>query len=141
MFCKNCGAECHEGAAICTLCGFAIGTGDHYCQSCGEAVQPGQAVCVKCGTALDNAAGAKVAPKGNKSKLVAGLLGIFLGSLGVHNFYLGKTKRAVIQLLVSLLTCGVGATAMGIWGLVEGILILMSHQGYTTDGQGNTLCD
>ena len=59
-----------------------------------------------------------------KSKLAAGLLGIFLGSLGIHNFYLGYQKKALIQLLVSLLTCGIGATAMWIWGLVEGIQIL-----------------
>ena len=59
-----------------------------------------------------------------KSKLAAGLLGIFLGSLGVHNFYLGYTGKAIAQLLISLLTCGFGAVASGIWGLVEGILIL-----------------
>jgi len=29
----------------------------------------------------------------NKSKLAAGLLAIFLGTLGVHNFYLGYTKK------------------------------------------------
>lgn len=59
-----------------------------------------------------------------KDKLVAGLLGIFLGSLGIHKFYLGYTKEAVIMLLVSLLTCGIGASVMGIIGLVEGILYL-----------------
>ncbi len=59
-----------------------------------------------------------------KEKLPAGLLGIFLGSLGIHKFYLGYTKEAVIMLLVSLLTCGIGASVMGIIGLVEGILYL-----------------
>ena len=55
-----------------------------------------------------------------KSKLVAGLLGIFLGGLGVHNFYLGFSGKAVIQIVVSLITCGLGS----IWGLIEGIMIL-----------------
>ena len=41
-----------------------------------------------------------------KSKLVAGLLGIFLGAYGIHNFYLGNTKRALIQLLMTVCSCG-----------------------------------
>ncbi len=61
-----------------------------------------------------------------KSKLVAGLLGIFLGGFGVHNFYLGFTARAIIQIVVSLVTCGIGAW----WGIIEGILILCGR--YTT---------
>jgi TM2 domain-containing membrane protein YozV len=59
-----------------------------------------------------------------KDKTAAGLLGIFLGSLGIHKFYLNYTKEGVIMLLVSLLTCGVGATVMGIIGFIEGILYL-----------------
>ena len=38
-----------------------------------------------------------------KRRLAAGLLGILLGTLGIHNFYLGFTTRGVIQLLVSLI--------------------------------------
>ena len=63
-------------------------------------------------------------PYEQKSKLAAGLLGIFLGGLGIHNFYLGYQSRGLIQLLVSLLTCGIGAVPMSIWGLIEGIQIL-----------------
>lgn len=59
-----------------------------------------------------------------KQKLTAGLLGIFLGSLGIHKFYLGYKKEALIMLLVSLLTCGFGASVMGIIGLIEGIMYL-----------------
>ena len=59
-----------------------------------------------------------------KSKIAGGLLGIFLGGLGVHNFYLGYTGKAVAQLLISLLSCGFLAWASAIWGLIEGILIL-----------------
>lgn len=59
-----------------------------------------------------------------KSKIAAGLLGIFLGSFGVHNFYLGYTGKAVAQLLITLLTCGIGSVASGIWGFIEGIMIL-----------------
>jgi hypothetical protein len=71
-----------------------------------------------------------------KSKLVAGLLGILLGWLGVHRFYLGYTAIGVAQILVSLLTCGVG----WLWGLIEGILILTGSS-ITTDADGRPLKD
>ena len=57
-------------------------------------------------------------------KLVAGILAILLGSLGIHKFYLGYQKTGIIMLLVSLLTCGVGACVMSIIGIVEGIMYL-----------------
>lgn len=69
-----------------------------------------------------------------KQKMVAGLLGIFLGGFGAHNFYLGYTKKAVIQLIVTLVTCGIGAW----WGFIEGILILCGKT-ITTDAEGNEL--
>lgn len=74
-----------------------------------------------------------------KSKLAAGLLGIFLGSLGVHNFYLGYTGKAVAQLLISLLSCGMLSFASAVWGLIEGIMILTGS--INTDGDGNPLGD
>lgn len=74
-----------------------------------------------------------------KSKIAAGLLGIFLGSLGIHNFYLGFTGKAIAQLLISLLSCGTLAWASGIWGLIEGILILTGSM--NVDAEGNPLKD
>jgi len=61
---------------------------------------------------------------GADKKIVAGILGILLGSLGIHKFYLGYTTPGIIMLLVTVLTCGVGASVMGIIGLVEGIIYL-----------------
>jgi hypothetical protein len=55
-----------------------------------------------------------------RSRWVAGLLGVFLGWLGIHRFYLGYTRIGVIQIVVTMFTGGSG----GIWGFVEGILIL-----------------
>jgi len=57
-------------------------------------------------------------------KLAAGICGILLGSLGIHKFILGLTTPGVIMLLVSVLTCGIGAAPMGVIGLVEGIIYL-----------------
>jgi len=60
----------------------------------------------------------------NGKKVAAGVCGILLGAFGVHKFILGYTTEGLIMLLVSVLTCGFGATVMGIIGLVEGILYL-----------------
>ncbi len=63
-------------------------------------------------------------PIGADKKLPAGICGILLGCLGVHKFILGYTREGVIMLLITLLTCGVGASVVGIIGLIEGIIYL-----------------
>ena len=70
-----------------------------------------------------------------KKKMTAALLGILLGAWGVHNFYLGFTKKAIIQKIVSVCTCGIG----GIWGFIEGIMILTGS--INQDAEGNPLVD
>ena len=60
----------------------------------------------------------------SNKKLAAGLTGIFLGAFGVHKFILGYTKPAVIMLVVSLLTCGVGYFIFQVSGIVEGVIYL-----------------
>lgn len=61
-------------------------------------------------------------------KIPAGILGILLGSLGIHKFILGYTKEGVIMLLVTILggifTFGIASSVMGLIGLIEGILYL-----------------
>ncbi len=63
-----------------------------------------------------------------KEKMVAGLLGIFLGSLGIHKFYLGYTTEAIIMLAVTIvggfISLGLVSGVMGIIGLIEGIIYL-----------------
>lgn len=59
-------------------------------------------------------------PYSDKSKLVAGLLQIFLGSFGVGRFYLGDIGMGVAQILVTFLTLGLGA----LWPLIDGIMLL-----------------
>jgi TM2 domain-containing membrane protein YozV len=58
-------------------------------------------------------------PFSDKSKIVAGLLQIFL-PFGIGRFYIGDNKIGVIQLVVTVLTCGIG----GIWGIIDGIIML-----------------
>ncbi|WP_460835841.1 TM2 domain-containing protein [Nocardioides hungaricus] len=58
-------------------------------------------------------------PYSDKSKLVAGLLQILI-PLGIGRFYIGDTKTGVWQLVVTLITCGIG----GLWPFIDGIIIL-----------------
>lgn len=53
-------------------------------------------------------------------KLTAGLCGILIGGFAVHKFVLGYTNTAILQLVLSVFTCG----AVGIIGLIEGIIYL-----------------
>lgn len=61
---------------------------------------------------------------GADKKIAAGICGILIGSLGIHKFILGYQREGVIMLLVSLLTCGIGAPIMSIIGIVEGVMYL-----------------
>ena len=76
-----------------------------------------------------------------KTKMAAGLLGIFLGGLGVHNFYLGFTGKGIAQLLITVLSLGMLAFVSSIWGLIEGIMILTAspHSSAARDAQGRVL--
>jgi len=57
----------------------------------------------------------------SSKKLSAGLLGIFLGAIGVHKLVLGYTTSGVIMLVATILTCGFTGFIMGTIGLIEGI--------------------
>lgn len=65
-----------------------------------------------------------------KNRIAAGLLALTMGALGIHSFYLGNASKGLMQLLVSLLTCGIGAVVLQILGIIEGVKIL--------DGRINT---
>ncbi len=68
----------------------------------------------------------------HRSKVVAGLLGVFLGGLGVHRFYLGYTGIGLLQLLLA-------CTGISwIWGFIEGIICFM---GGMQDAEGRELRD
>lgn len=73
-----------------------------------------------------------------KSKVVAGILAICFGTLGIHNFYLGYTAKGIIQLSATIVSCILGTllsviliglvfflvpTAIWIWAVIEAIFI------------------
>ncbi len=133
MNCPNCGSELANDAKFCSVCGNPV------------PVQNGGAGTENAAPNYQNPAPNYQNPRPNyqyaapnsapKSRLLAGILGLLLGGIGVHNFYLGNTTRAVIQIVVSCVTCGVGS----IWGFVEGILILCRQ--INTDANGIPLKD
>ena len=143
MYCKNCGQQIDDLAAVCIHCGVAVGNGNKYCHNCGFHIAEGVEFCRSCGVDVRSKAEQKQTTAATdpnaKSKIVAGILGIFLGYFGVHNFYLGYNKRAIAQLLLTLFGCGIGAVASSIWSLIEGILYLVGHEKFNTDAQGNPL--
>jgi hypothetical protein len=57
-----------------------------------------------------------------KSKIAAGLLGIFLGGIGIHKFYMGKVGMGILYLLF----CWTGIPALV--GFIEGIIYLASNE-------------
>src|SRR5688572_9297527 len=93
MYCRNCGNTVTEGAVVCLSCGAAPLKGNKHCQNCGKETDPLADVCLSCGTPLSG--GMLATPAGGdfmtrnvfgteqKSKLVAGVLGILLGWLGI----------------------------------------------------------
>lgn len=123
-FCTNCGAKLEESQEKCTSCGKVLKASGENTTNNTNAPQNG--------TVYANSA--------PKSKVCAGLLGIFLGCFGVHNFYLGFTGKGVAQLLLTLIgwvLCGLGPVVAGIWGLIEGIMLLTGS--IDKDASGNPL--
>ena len=125
MFCPNCGSQTSDGANNCSNCGASLNA-NNVQQTTGN-YQPNN---------MNNNGGEQ------KSKLAAGLFGIFLGAFGVHDFYLGNVRNGVIKLCLTLIgwiLCGLGPIAAQIWGLVDGILVLAGK--VTTDANGVPLKD
>lgn len=57
-------------------------------------------------------------------RVVAGIVAILFGSLGIHKFILGYQKEGIIMLVVSLLSFGFLAGLVALVGLIEGIIYL-----------------
>lgn len=134
MFCKKCGEKISEFAQVCPNCGAAVAPDNsiNFCPNCGGRTPPGAAFCPQCGYSMNQRR--PVQTYQQKSKIAAGLFGIFLGGLGIHNFYLGFKGKAIAQLLISILSFGLLAWISAIWGLIEGIMILVGSICYDADG-------
>ena len=147
MKCLKCNEELKKGTNFCPNCGQKVekeedikkDDGSLYCPKCGQKVDKNIIYCPVCGQKVD---GSKINNPNQRSKIGAGLLGIFIGYLGVHNFYLGYTSKGIAQILlttIGIFACGLGPIISWTWGLVEGILILTGS--INLDADGNRLQD
>ena len=139
MFCNHCGAQMSEGAGFCTQCGTSTGAG---ASPTGPAPQPPLTPGWTASASGPSSSPLAPAPGAPKAKLVAALLGIFVGAFGIHRFYLGYNAIGIAQLVLGVLgivTCGITTLASAIWGLVEGILILTGS--INRDAQGRPLTE
>ncbi len=114
------------------------------CPNCKQKAPDTATACPSCGTAFATPpdpgapyyrppqAGSSGAPADRKDKTVAGILGILLGGLGIHAFYIGNTKMGIILLLtgliVGIVTCGIGFGIPGTIGIIQGILYLVASE-------------
>lgn len=114
------------------------GVDEMYCASCGAIIKRAAEICPKCGVRvtyrpMSPVAHTDRADRSHRSRVAAGILGVLLGGLGVHRFYLGHIGVGIIQIVVTVITFGFGA----IWGFIEGIIILAD--GNFRDGEGKFL--
>lgn len=131
--CNECQKEMSDLAEKCPNCGCP-NKPKKVCPECNESMDMTCSTCPKCGYVFKTTSNNSNTSGAAKSKMAAGLLGIFLGAFGVHNFYLGYTGKAVGQLLITVLSCFFLSPISSIWGLVEGILILTGSINVDADG-------
>lgn len=90
---------------------------EKFCHECGALIRARAEICPKCGVRQPSETG--------KNKMTAALLAIFLGGIGAHRFYLGKTGSGVIYLLFCWTFIPL------VVGLIEGLVYLgMSDQAF-----------
>ena len=107
----------------CTKCGAINDDTAQYCSNCQAVLTPVSTGYQPLQSVNPNAL-TDWKSMGADKKLVAGILAILVGSLGVHKFVLGYTTEGVIMLLVTVLTCGIAGIVMSVVGIVEGIMYL-----------------
>ncbi|MDO5472156.1 MAG: NINE protein [Akkermansia sp.] len=64
-----------------------------------------------------------------KSRLAYILLALFLGGLGIHNFYAGYKGKAIAQLLITVVSLGYLSIISGIWALVDIFIVKQDADG------------
>ncbi|WMW24003.1 NINE protein [Methanolobus sediminis] len=90
-----------------------VGDNEKYCTKCGSVITKEAVICPKCGVKQPS-----IGSSGEKNKVAAGILGILLGGLGAHKFYLGQVGTGILYL------CFSWTMIPSLIGLIEGIIYL-----------------
>lgn len=164
MFCPKCGKEINDQSTFCMHCGFKINSQPTDFSRYNDMPQPEHApsfkyadvelapsndrfknqVLDKMDNINDSVATGPISPK---SKTAAGLLAIFLGLLGIHDFYVGKTLMGVIHIVILFLTFSLGFWSLLFFGRIIflGLLIwnvidaVIFFSGKGSDGYGRRI--
>ena len=116
----------------CEYCENEVPTGVSRCPSCGAAVKLSVDVATiaqpKVGEAstrihTPTECEEVMLPHKRKMKAVYVVLGFFLGAIGIHNFYAGYKRRAIAQLLITVLSFGYLLLVSWIWAVIEIIIV------------------
>ena len=133
----------------CPFCAEKISVFAKKCRYCGELIDPTLRMMTEMKneskTAVNIVSGpaVKIVPLGNnvsstavevspKQRITYILLGIFLGGLGIHNFYAGYSGRGVAQLLISLLIGWLVLPLIAVW-----IWVIIEVCTVNKDAEGN----
>ncbi|MDR2756162.1 MAG: TM2 domain-containing protein [Planctomycetaceae bacterium] len=122
MYCTNCGKDgVRENSTACLGCGISPHAAEkNYCCNCGEKLNNvNQVICTKCGCSVKS-----IATSGESKRIIAGILGLCFGGIGVHKFYLGSWGWGIVYLAAVVLTAGFGALVTSPIALVESIIYL-----------------
>lgn len=141
MYCRNCGRKIEDGFEYCDECEKKLNeVKEEKKEEVVEVVENNNNTSeenketeVKSENTTNTTSNNAVNPQA-KSKVAAGIFAILLGAFGIHNFYLGFNGKAVAQLLLTILSCGILSPVSALWGLIEGILILTGSQSTDADG-------
>lgn len=160
IFCEKCNALLSPGAKFCANCGAKVTEEKaedntynensntwkqektKYCSSCGSVIGADKIICPICGK-YTNAQQKIVYCSSNneKNNVVAGLLAIFLGTLGIHKFYLGEVGMGIFYILITcfgfVLFC-IPNIILQIVVLIEGIIYLVTDNQTFNERYNNT---
>ena len=103
----------------CPNCHNVIADGSNFCSYCGAKIMLNQV-----NISYNNQ---QYIVSSGKSRIAYILLGIFLGSWGIHNFYAGYTDKAIIQLVLGLISCGM---ISAIWAIIDVCTVTCDANGF-----------
>ena len=155
MFCKKCNALLSPGANFCANCGAKVTEEKEenntyseksnnenqektkYCSGCGSVIGADKIICPRCGkytnaqqkSSYSSSNHVYGSNSNDRNNVAAGLLAIFLGTFGIHKFYLGEIGMGIFYILITcfgfIFFC-IPNIILQVVVIIEGILYLVT---------------